>query len=890
MANTQWGVRAMEPCYDVVRSLREVVENLIGKEETAKLDNCLLDRILIGINGELEDFRQVVNFRARSDQNNKISITDVNVFLANPVLKEVTSLIGDNQLNYVLLSGCWFELIGDRSLVQRIGERLDYSVSDPAFLFRPYLKPPLGGNAETPLFERQSSKVRKNKQRSEKSEPIDRKSLMYSRAILWNKQVNDSESRSQGEAALLEEMDKIFSFKSFIRLAKSEIFKDIMTDVKRNHKKCSLKSLVDKCCPMKSPVKSRDMVQLLKDVKSHESICELLRRILFFVFPKDLFGSCGNRVKMYRSLKLIVVSGYHVQLLAKNLIRNISLKSVPWLSCLPDEFQRKTFEEMALWVCNYLISSLRCYFYVTETKFDKSKLHFYRKGTWKRICELEMNCQMQANVLDSLTNASQEMRHQFSGFCSSGARFVPKTDSVRMINRLYKPPDSFGTYSRKLKGLRSLLQLLRNDQKFILNRNQFPDVIRSIKERQAKSPALNLFFIRADIKHCYPSIKHDVLLDIIESRMKSIFGNLPSSITIQSFNFLSLRSFTIKRKPEFMVADPRLVRKVPVVRSSVTIPGESFQLNTPLEKIKIYVDDAVIKFGNKMYRMKQGIRQGALLSADLCTLYMESFVNESFNSLQVDDDRLILEADDLIILTDSRERAHSYLEILLKGSDKYNLGLNLSKLRVNFLANDLQDNISNDIVFFSHCFNTFNQELTFDFASYAGKDMKYSFACNPFVSFKKMAKRLIRQLTFTPEVMDRRINSKEILLRNLFERVHLQAFRIGAFVLAVTEQRIDCNSSDLYNFIVDLIRKVSKLNHSWSEARSTELTEEEIALSCICALRRVWMTEKLKSRNSDVDLLNQMIEYLFSKSHVSLQKLRNTFDEYPKYPFDQIIL
>ena len=714
------------------------------------------------------------------------------------------------------------------------------------------------------------------------------------RAIPWKRNPIESETPSQSHLGLVAEIEQIFSFASFVRLASSDQFKGIMEEVKTSHKRCFLKSLVDKFCPMTTSVNSREMVSLLKDVKSHENVCELMRRILFFVFPKKLFGSCGNRDKVYRSLKLIVVSGYNVQLLAKNLIRKIDLKTVPWLSILPGGIQRKTFEEMSLWICNYIISCLRYYFYVTETKFDKSKLHFYRKETWNRICELEMDRQVKAEVLDSLTSASQEMYSKCSGFCWSGARFVPKTDSVRMINRLYKPPDSHGIYSRELKGLRSLLQLLlKNDQKIVLNHNKFPDVIRSIKQRHENNINSNLYFIRADIKHCYPSIRHDVLIDVIETRMKTVFGSLPSCINIQLYNFLGLKNFTAKRNPEFVVIESKGAREVPKVKNTVTIPGESFRLNAPLEKIKIYVDDAVIKFGSRMYRMKQGIRQGALLSADLCTLYMERFVNESFGSLHVDEDHLLLEADDLIIFTDSHQRAHCYLNILLKGSEKYNLVLNLDKLRVNFLAASLKDiNISNDIIFFSYSFSTFDQELTFDFTPYAGKDVKYSFACNPFLSFEKMARRLIRQLRFNPGIMDRRINGKEIIIRNLFERVHLQAFRMAAFVLASQDERkITFDSPHLYNFIVGVIEKVSRLNRSWSKKTSTGLMDDEIALACIYAVRQVWMTEKLKSRKCDIDLINRMIEYLHSRSpDAHLEKWRETFEEYPKYPFDRIIL
>lgn len=895
MTSMEWVIRALEPCYDVVYSFRQLVDLCTGDGTMSEIKSHVFDSIFVGINDELDDpqMRNVINFRSMSwmlsDLKNKISITAVNEFLKYQVFDEVVQVIGGNHLLHLLKSGCWFEVMENKAIVQRIGERLDFTVSDPSFVFRPQSRIANKDKQNRPIFEYVVDGKKKKKVIT-KSKFIERKSLMYSRIFQGKKQLNESESRTQIQVALIKEMDQIFSFASLIRLAQDENFKSIMAKVKKNHERCFFKSLVDKFCPMKSSVTSHDLPQLLKDVQSHENVCELLRRILFFVFPKELFGSCGNRVKMYHSLKLIVVSGCHVQLQEKNLIRNINLLTVPWLTSLPNNLHKKTFEDMAAWICDYFISSLRCYFYVTETKFDKSKLHFYRKETWNRICDLEVTRQVKAKVLDSLTNASQEMYLKYSGFCLSGARFVPKSDSVRMINRLYKPTDSFGIYSRESKALRSLLHLLKNDQKFVISHNKFPDVIRSIKSRE--NPLDDIYFIRADIKHCYPSIKHDVLMNIIEARMRNLFGTSPSSITIQSYNFLTLEHFKMKRNTEFIVVVNGLPQNVPLVRNMITILGESFHLNAPLEKIKIYIDDAVIKFGSTMYRMKQGIRQGARLSADLCTLYMESFVNECFKSLEVDEDCLLLEADDLIILTESLERAYSYLNTLLNGSEKYNLIINLDKLRVNFLAPNLKDkNISNDITFFSHRFNTFDQELTFDFTPYAEKDIKYSFACNPFISFDKMSKQLIRQLQFTPQVMDRRTNSKEVLIRNLFERIYLQAFRLAAFVLSLKQNRAESSSNGLHNFVVGLIRKVTRLNQSWSSTVPTELDEIEIALTCIFSVRQVWMTEQLKSRKADIILINQMIEYLYTQPGSDhLSKWIEIFEEYPKYPFNQIIL
>lgn len=899
MVDAEWAVEALEPCYDNVFTLRQLIETCVGSDDAEKLDP-VIDRVIIGINNRIEEVpnKHVTNFRhylwMLSSNKQQVPRRDVEKFLSIAIFDVVQNKIGSGKLLHLLQHGCWFEIIGEKSIVQRTGERLDFTISDPSFVFRPRSRLSSTGQECNPMFEQMPKRKKKRKKSPGTSKMIARKSIMYSRAIPWKKQVDgESETRSQSQAGLIHEMEQIFSFPSFLRLAKNNSFKSIMAEVKRNHERCFLKSLVDKCCPLKCSVSCRVMVQLLKDVKSPESVCELMRRILFFVFPKKLFGSCGNRDKMYRLLKLIVVSGYNVQLEAKNFIRGIDLKTVTWLSHLPQELQKKTFEEIAFWICNYLISSLKCYFYVTETKCDKSKLHFYRKETWKRICELEIERQVAGKVLNLLTRPSQNMYLELSGFCCSGVRFVPKKDSVRMINRLYKPPDSPGLYARELKGLKSLLLLLKDDQKCVSNRQWFPEVIRELKERQGNDSDGNVYFIRADIKHCYPSIKHDVLIEMIEKRIKRLFGALPSALTVQLYNFLAVKNFVYKRRPEFVIVHPKLPHRAPGVRNSVTIVGESFQLDAPLEKIKMYIDDAVIKFGNKMYRMKQGIRQGALLSADLCTLYMESFVNESFNSIGADEDHILVEADDLIILTDSYEKAQSYLQVLLNGSSKHNLQLNLDKLRVNFLVPSLKDkNISNDLVFFSYCFNTYDQQLTCDYLPYAGKDIKYSFACNPFVSSEKMVKKLIRQLTFPHQLMDPKINSTETLIRNLYERVYLQSLRMASFVLARDQHHITCNPTHLSSFLVGIVRKIKRLNRSWSRAKSTELSEEEITLTCIHALRSVWTIGKLRFRSQDVDLIDNMAGHLHSIStdRQRLRKWCEIFEEYPKYPFNRIIL
>ena len=192
MDPAEWAIRTLEPCYDVVYSLRQFLEILIGTEAAGKSMSAELDRIFVGVNGDLHQdndppsSRQVFNFRSHSwklsDQKHKISIVYVDDFLDRPIFDEVDALVGGNRLLHVLESGSWFELVDDRSLVQRIGERLDYSITDQSFVFRPRskLQP---SEVKLPIFEYKSAPRKRFKKRSrERSQFIDRKCIMYSRA------------------------------------------------------------------------------------------------------------------------------------------------------------------------------------------------------------------------------------------------------------------------------------------------------------------------------------------------------------------------------------------------------------------------------------------------------------------------------------------------------------------------------------------------------------------------------------------------------------------------------------------------------------------------------------------------------------------------------------
>lgn len=74
---------------------------------------------------------------------------------------------------------------------------------------------------------------------------------MYSRVMAFKGKVrDDSETRSQFQSAVMIEIDQIFSFAAYTRLASNEGFKKIMGEVEVNHGRCRLKSLVDKFCPI----------------------------------------------------------------------------------------------------------------------------------------------------------------------------------------------------------------------------------------------------------------------------------------------------------------------------------------------------------------------------------------------------------------------------------------------------------------------------------------------------------------------------------------------------------------------------------------------------------------------------------------------------------------
>lgn len=679
-----------------------------------------------------------------SRMNDMIPEEDVRAFLDRESFRRIFSKIGIDVSLYLMTEYFWFEICENDCFLQRMGvsllnvpmSRRGLNPTEPSEFLTEELKQFFKELEDSVPMRKKKKMVAKG---NNNSEQIMRRIMINSKSDLKKKFEWDLLQNNDANQLI----NKIFRFQNFRILAMNQHLIQILSHIKDRFEECHFKSLLDKYCYASIP-KPFSMRIAVEKYTSHESVCQFIRSVLFFIFPKDLFGSTVNSRRVFwKNLNLLVTSGVNVKLYYKNFIRGIRTQDVPWLQGLNYRIQKDSFEDMIKWIVKFFLKLLKHYFYATQSNSGKSCLRFYRQHIWHQLNQHE---------IDNLSRIRPLNPEDIRDSHISGLRFLPKKDGLRMLNKSLKISQDDKTKSSQLL---SVVRLLNNsDRRQALVK--FADAVKYLKSEDKR-----YYFIRADISKCYPSILHSVLIKIIEKRFNEELG--PGTIgvwtqkmTIFSISYNQLKSQEVQwiLPPVTSTNDQKFLDlHLNHLSKKIIISGELCHLKDPMEEIKHYIQREVLKTGKKFFELIEGIRQGGKLSAELCTLYMEDFFWNEFSDGISAGDIILSEADDFVIITTSCVRGKMYLQKLMDGSPDYNLYINRKKLLTNIYDMSLPlSNISTEIAFFGYRYDMSEtrkheaRRFSVDYTPYAGQDIQYSFNCNPFLSVSRMCSKLSREL------------------------------------------------------------------------------------------------------------------------------------------------
>lgn len=200
---------------------------------------------------------------------------------------------------------------------------------------------------------------------------------------------------------------------------------------------------------------------------------------------------------------------------------------------LSDSLKRQQLLAQFIWwfVTKYLMLILKTFFYITESGTHRQRVFFYRKPVWEKIHKFGLNTFCGEFFKPLKTTEAEELLCRQSSLGFSLLRFIPKSSTVRPItNMRYCPAkkDPIITTQKqqsvnlKLQNLFEVLKFEKEQNPKSLGATLFgaDDFYQALKPFVArvrtgleKGP---LYFVHVDVSHCYESILHQKLFDIIK--------------------------------------------------------------------------------------------------------------------------------------------------------------------------------------------------------------------------------------------------------------------------------------------------------------------------------------------------------------------------------------
>jgi hypothetical protein len=431
-----------------------------------------------------------------------------------------------------------------------------------------------------------------------------------------------------------------------------------------------------------------------------------------------------------------------------------------WFQDLSDSPNAESIIDALInWIIDYIMIVLKAKFYITESANNKSLLFFYRFDLWEKMKSKAISKLVEDNHFEQIDvkDSSRFIPTDTSKLLTlSSYRFVPKSSGFRLLNRL-KPRVSSDSQEMKslLKVILIILKRLHSisSDDTLKPRESLHQKIKKLKSLQTSETLQKLYYIRADIADCYPSINQIKIYEIIEELIDLISIN--NCITIKEFDCVTKAHKKLFAKHiryvetnNFESLSQIAVKNNIKLRDCVLIPrfyNKIYNCNQIKHLIKTYIQKAIIKTGrHTYYHMKSGIRQGGMLSSELCSIYINSVVKHYFLDLgQLPSEVRLIQADDFLFITPSLNRANAVIQIMLKGFDEFNLQINMNKLKANFNYNAIKSNISNDLYFFGHQINIETLNIFGDYSVYMDHNISYTFNCNPNFSLKHIMLTLL---------------------------------------------------------------------------------------------------------------------------------------------------
>jgi telomerase reverse transcriptase len=210
-----------------------------------------------------------------------------------------------------------------------------------------------------------------------------------------------------------------------------------------------------------------------------------------------------------------------------------------------------------------------------------------------------------------------------------------------------------------------------------------------------------LYFAKVDVQSCFDTIPQQRLLSMVQTLLSTEEYQISKHVEISPVGQLQrldgpkVEPLPVKRYvPHSRAAGQarsfdRVVQEQLSSNKANTIfvdtAVQQYETKDDLMRLlREHVERNLVKIGKKLYRQKQGIPQGSVLSSILCNFFYAEFERDVLG-FALDEDSLLLRLlDDFLLITIHREHAERFVRVMHRGDDSYGIVVQTDKSLVNF--------------------------------------------------------------------------------------------------------------------------------------------------------------------------------------------------------------
>ncbi|GAA5915420.1 hypothetical protein JCM6882_001418 [Rhodosporidiobolus microsporus] len=443
------------------------------------------------------------------------------------------------------------------------------------------------------------------------------------------------------------------------------------------------------------------------------------------VIPRALWGSTANakliksHVSSFIRLRRFESTSLHA------LLQGFAILDCAWLAppsashastqqhkpnALDMEKRREVLSDFLFWFFDsFIIDLIRTAFYVTDAATHQNRPLYFRQDDWNALCAPLLES-LGSTVFEKVPATQLISMQQKRELGFSFVRLLPKEAGVRPIVNLARRPLRMGLNGQKEVGqpinkiLQGVFDVLTFEKKrkphlvgaLVTDHTEMFTKLKAFKTRlleggegkelQATPP---LYFVKVDVRACYDTIQQDKLLEIVEDVLSETVYWIQKYSRVTPFGQTAGKQFKRQACTDgdlglFEELAQNLAQELHHTCLADQVVYNRVMRDKLMQLLREHITTNLVKVGSRLYRQREGIPQGSILSSLLCSLFYGDMERTKLGFTADSQSVLLRYVDDFLLISTKQELATRFLRVMDDGIPEYGCSISAEKRLTNF--------------------------------------------------------------------------------------------------------------------------------------------------------------------------------------------------------------